>query len=107
MSTTVQPTDFAGRLIITWPKPNGGMIAGHGIVLTDADTGEQIFSALDLDLRIRAAVHSVAVVGLTMLVDGEGKPLPRGGQPVLSADGEDFRTGVFWWWVAEMRIADE
>jgi hypothetical protein len=101
----VSPDGFVGRLIITWPKPTGPVVAPHGIVLTDAETGEHITSTLDADIVIHADPQQVVTATLTMLTDADGKPLAANAKPVLDTDGENVRTGVFRWLVAEMRVA--
>ena len=97
--------DFTGRLIITWPKPDVAVI-GHGVILTDADTGEQVFSGLDMDVVIHADPREIVTATMTMLVDEDDQPLPGKAKPVLADDGENLRTGVFRWVVAEMRVAE-
>ena len=99
------PTDeFAGRLIITWPKGDVAVVGRH-VFLADADTGEQITSAFDADVVIHADVREVVTATVTMLVGEDDKPLPNKAKPIISDDGENLRTGVFQWVVAEMRVA--
>lgn len=98
--------ELAGRLIITWPKSDGIMLS-HRILLTDADTGEQIVSALNGELTVQMDAGSVVTVELTMLAGADGKPLRRGEREVLAADGERLHVDRFRWAVAEMRIANE
>lgn len=97
--------EFTGRLIITWPK-GGNAVFGIGIVLADATTGEQITSALGMDVVIRADPEHVVMATVTMLADADGKPLASFAKPVMDDGGENVRTGVFRWLVAEMRVAE-
>lgn len=98
-----QPQEFAGRLAITWPKA-GPSLPGWAVVLTDADTGQQITSALDLTIHMRP--DEIVTAETTMVCNLDGKPLQEG-EPVRWAEGaEEVPTGVFRWLVAEMRIAE-
>lgn len=101
----ILPADeFTGRLIITWPKSDRPALLAPLTILHDADTGEQITSVASFTLSADAT-ESVVTAELTMLTDADGQPLTSAAMPVLTADGESIRTGVFRWAVAEMRIA--
>lgn len=101
------PTDeYAGRLIITWPKTAAHPVVSHGVVLHDADSGEWITAATDADIVIHAEPQHLVTATMTMLVGEDGKPLPTKAKPVLDEDRENVRTAVFVWLVAEMRVAE-
>lgn len=98
---------FTGRVIITWQASRTlDYVPGHGVMVTDADSGEPLVSALDLTITVdlRAAVTAT----MTMLTDEDGKPLIGNHvTPLIAEDGESYRTGVFRWLVTEMRTATE
>lgn len=100
---TLQRNEYTGRVIITWPQPQAGLIHGATVKLTDADSGEGIVSALDLTVSV--ALDAAIVAEMTMLTDAGGQPLPAGVSPVRDEDGETLRTSRFRWLVAEMRTA--
>lgn len=105
----VLPADeYAGRLIITWPKAGESHLFGGRIILADADTGEQIISALDLDLTIHAETMNLITAEMTMLATEDGKLLPNDAKPVLTGEGDnaEIATGRFRWLVTEMRITE-
>jgi hypothetical protein len=121
------------RVIITWPAPTTvGVLPIRGVTLTDADSGEQIVTGLKLGLTLGTDTGyegSVIEAEITALVDADGHLLPAGKQPVrvdaapadvaesftpeqwaereqaIASAPFEFRTGVFRWLVAEMRIA--
>ena len=97
--------DYAGRLIITWPKAASHPVVGHGVVLTDADSGTQVTTATDADILIHADPQHVVTATMTMLIGEDGKPLATGAPMVLDEDRENVRTDTFRWLVAEMRVA--
>lgn len=100
----IQAEEFAGRVILIWPKPTGGCIPGSRMTLADADTGQPIVSALDVTVQVR--LDEAIVAEMTMLVGEDGKPLPAG-EPVRFIDGTDeVPTGKFRWLVSEIRNAE-
>lgn len=101
--------ELSGRLIITWPRPGQSHLFGHRIVLHDADTGEQILSAIDFELTVHADTQSLITANVTMFATADGGLLPQDAKPVLVGEGDnaEVATGRFRWEVAEMRIADE
>jgi len=102
----ILPTDeFTGRLIITWPKSDRPALLPPLTILHDADTGEQITSVASFTLSADAT-ENLVTAELTMLTDADGQPLASAATPILTDDGEDVRTGVFRWAVAEMRVAE-
>lgn len=108
---SVSPYDFAGRLIITWPKvhSNGAPPVYAEITLADADTGIAIITAADLTLTV-SYEQQVVAAEMTMLCDEDGKMLlaeANGSSIVASVDGNgEVRTGRFRWLVTEMRVAE-
>lgn len=127
-------TDFR-RVIITWPAPTtAGVLPTYGVTIEDAETAEQILSGLKLALVLGTDTGyegDIIEVEVTALVDEDGHVLPGGKLPVtteeyvrhhdaaigLTSDarlldehndafqGPKYRTGVFRYAVAEMRIA--
>ncbi|NUP47535.1 MAG: hypothetical protein HOW97_09510 [Catenulispora sp.] len=91
--------EYTGRVIITWPQPQAGLTHGATVKLTDADSGEDIVSALDLTVTV--TLDAAIVAEMTMLTDADGHP--AGVSPVRDEDGETLRTARFRWLVAEMR----
>jgi hypothetical protein len=134
MTDTIEHPTHDGRVIITWPaKTTSGVLPIYRVTLTDADTGEQIVSGLKLALTLGTDTGydgDIIEAEVTALVDADGSLLPAGKQPVRVdaaptdvaesftseewAEREratasapfDFRTGVFRFAVAEMRIAE-
>jgi hypothetical protein len=108
---SVSPYDFAGRLIITWPKanPNGAPPVYAEITLADADTGVAILTAVDLTLTV-SHEQQVVAAEMTMLCDEDGKMLlaEANGRSIVASVDETgaVRTGRFRWLVAEMRVAE-
>jgi len=96
--------ELAGRVVITWPRPAGLAVPGFGVVVADADTGEQ-WTADVLNLRVNVDPRGVTTATLERLVDADGKPIGRG-KAVPTQDGQSFRTALFRYAVAEMRIAE-
>jgi hypothetical protein len=121
------PEAVAGRIIITWPAPSGPCLHNWAVTLHDADTGEQIVTAFKVSIVMGADASwdSGAIeADITALIDEDGNILGAG-QPVVITDefrehcaradrdegdehfeGERYRTGVFRFGVAEMRVAD-
>jgi hypothetical protein len=100
--------ELAGRLTITWPKAGQSHLFGGRIVLHDADSGEQILSALSFDLVVHADAKELITADVTMLATADGLPLPADAKPVIVGEGDsaEVATGRFRWAVAEMRIAE-
>lgn len=125
-----QPVETGRRIIITWPaKTIEGVLPLHGVTVEDADTGEQIVSGFKLTLGTDVGyTGSVIEADVTALVDEDGEILAAGAQPVVTEEyanhraaapqkftdaydeheaafkGELFRTRVYRFAVAEMRI---
>lgn len=98
--------DFAGRLIITWPKAAAHPVISNNVILTDADTGDHVTAAMNADILIHAEPGHVVTATLEMVMGTDGKPLTANSKPDISDDGENIRTAVFVWLVAEMRVAE-
>jgi hypothetical protein len=122
------------RVIITWPAPTtAGVLPIYGVTLTDADSGEQIVSGLKLALTLGTDTSydgNIIEAEVTALVDEDGHLLPAGKRPVITEEyaahraaapekftdaygeheaafkGQELRTGVFKFAVAEMRIQE-
>lgn len=123
-----EPATIHGRVIITWPAPNGQMVPGWGITATDADTGQQINDATRLTLD-HGSPESwdtgpvYAVLTRFVGTDGEPSDAVSGRAPAISpteeyaaylkssGDGgaaftdQRYRTGEFRYLLAEMRVA--
>lgn len=98
------PENFAGRLIIIWPKSGGAAVHGNLIAFIDADNGEPIVTITDLTVHVD--LYAPVVAEVAMFADADGKPLLGAhAMPVPNADGTAYRTGTFRWIVAEMRVA--
>lgn len=98
--------DYRGVIVIEWPLPsNAGSpyssIGGHKVTVADALTGKPINTCLGV--TVRADPQSLVTAELTMLAGEDGGPLLEG-EPVL--DGKEIRTGVFPFFVAEMRVRE-
>jgi hypothetical protein len=104
------PTWTTHRLAITWPSPSpqGAPLAASEVQVHDYDTGEEILTATAV--RVGASINAGDMGGvfaeLTMLVDERGAPIRNGEWSVLHEHGHGARTGVFRYFVAEMRIAE-
>jgi len=90
-----------GRVIITWPSANGPAIHGWGVAVADADTGESWANVLNL--RIIAEPREIATAIVERMVDQAGAPTNT---PVPGEGGDRFRTALFRYAVAEMRVAE-
>jgi hypothetical protein len=130
-----RPVLDAGRVIITWPAATtAGVLPLWGVRLEDADSGEPLISGFKLVLGTDTGYEgNIIEAEVTALVDEDGQILAGSGiQPVpteeyvrhhdaaigltgdarlldehnASFQGSKFRTGVFRYAVAEMRIAD-
>lgn len=102
---TPHRTRIAGNVTITWPRPSAGAIAAVGSVVADADTGT-VWSDV-IDVRVDAGPKGIVTADIERLVDENGAPDPAGrGRAVPTEDGTRWRTAVFRYAVAEMRIAD-
>lgn len=108
----------AGRLVITWPapKPTGMGLHNWGVTISDADTGEPILTAFKLSIVLgtdTAYKEAAIEADVTALVDENGNLLgnepgsidraARGDAP----DEPEWRTKVFRYLVAEMRVAQD
>jgi hypothetical protein len=98
-------SEFAGRVIITWPAQGGTLRWPSAIRLVDADTGEQLVSVLSLTVAGDCNNSEPIVADTTMLVDENGNWLRRG-QAVVSDGAGGYCTGQFRWTVAAMHVAD-
>lgn len=108
-----------GRVIITWPAPINGVVNNTLTTLTDADSGEDIVSAFKLSLVLGTDTGfepGVIVAEIVALVDEHGKlsrsPVAteeyathRALTPDTPFEGQEIRTGIFRYAVAEMRTA--
>jgi hypothetical protein len=97
-------TEFAGRVIITWPAQGGTLRWPSTIRLVDADTGEQLVSVLSLTVAGDCNNSEPIVAETTMLVDDDGNWL-RGGQAVVRDGAGGYLAGQFRWTVAAMHVA--
>lgn len=105
--------DFYGRVIIEWPAPRSGVLAGWGVAIRDAATGEPITTAMSI--KIGADAEHEITAELTQILGTDGQPARQGPpDPVtgrvpdialdIGEDGEP-KTAVFRYIVAEMRVA--
>lgn len=99
---TTRDDTLDGRVIITWPHPKGLTLDGWSLTVTDADTGEPWPNVLSA--RVTAEPRGIVTAVLERLVDETGAPTNT---PVPGEDGERFRTALFRYAVAEMRVAEE
>jgi hypothetical protein len=97
------PPPYRGVIVIEWPPPFGASpysaMTGHKVTVTDALTGKPVRTCLHL--VVNADMDAIVTADLTMFADADGEPL-LDGEPV--PDGDGFRTGVFPFVVAEMRV---
>lgn len=93
-----------GRITITWPQPTGLATPGFRVSIADADTGEE-WTADVLNLRVTVDPRGITTATLERLVDADGKPIGHG-KAVPTEDGDSYRSALFRYAVAEMRIAD-
>lgn len=105
-------TEAAGRIIITWPSPAAaGVLSSWPVTIHDADTGEQILTAVKIAIVMGADdgyEGALIEADLTLLVDEDGNRIDGGTDSVNRAMGPDgLRTGVFRFLVAEMRVAGQ
>ena len=100
-----RPDDYQGVIIIEWPAAHGASpysaVVGRKIEITDALTGKPIRTCTGV--TVRADMERLVTADLTMFATEGGLPL-LDGEPVR--DGDGFRTGVFPFLVAEMRVKD-
>lgn len=105
-----KPIETGRRVIITWPAPTtSGVLPIYSVTLTDADSGEQILTGVKLSLTLGTDTGfegDIIEADVTALVDGDGQILGPREQPVKSEGCDWFKTGVFRFAVAEMRVAD-
>lgn len=105
-----EPIETGRRVIITWPAPTtSGVLPIYSVTLSDADTGEQILTGVKLSLVLGTDTGfegDIIEADITALVNADGQILGPREQPVKSEDGDWFRTGVFRFAVAEMKVAD-
>lgn len=93
-------TDYYGSVIITWPETKDGLpLPGYAIRIEDARTGKQLTNVLRCTIDV--VLNDLIVAVLTMLTDADGAPSEK---PVPDGNG-GFRSAVFRWLVAEMRVA--
>lgn len=96
---------YHGVIVIEWPAAHGASpyssITGRKVEITDALTGKPIRTCMSF--AVRADCAALVTADLTMLADENGGPLLEG-EPV--PDGDGFRTGVFPFFVSEMRVAE-
>jgi hypothetical protein len=102
---------YYGRVIIEWPapRPGGGMLAGWGCKIFDADSGKMITTVSHL--AVGSSPERAIECDMTMFADENGEPVrelepgPRKGTflPVLDGAG-NVRTGTFLFLVTEMRV---
>jgi len=105
-----------GRIVITWPaaaKPpvHGTPLMTWPMMIHDYETGEQMLgvSGLQMVLGGKSWDADTICVDLTELVGDDGQPL-RGKYVLPVRDPDDpncVRTGVFRYYVVEMRIRDD
>lgn len=98
--------DFAGTVIITWPRRKPGpakVLAGWGTALSDPVTGEPITTVTAIEMHLHNTAQDLIWAELTMFAGEDGKPI-YGGTPVLRA-GEVIY-GTFPFLVSEMRVAE-
>jgi len=102
--------EITGRVIITWParKHEHTTLPVWGVSIHDADSGEQITTALGLRMVIgtKRGWDGPIEVELEQLTNAGGKPLATGAPIVPDEAGDGYRTAVFRYVVAEMRVAE-
>lgn len=105
-----EPVETGRRVIITWPAPTtSGILPIYRVTLADADTGEQIITAVKLSLTLGTDTGfegDIIEAEVTALVNADGEPLRAGEQAVPTEDGDWLNTKVFRFAVAEMRVAE-
>ena len=103
-----------GSVIITWPAAAkspflGAPLLPWPMMIHDHATGEQMLGVSGLRMAIggKSWNDEIITVDLTELVGDDGKPLR--GERILPVRGDDgrVRTGVFRYYVAEMRIRED
>lgn len=102
---------YYGRIVITWPKTNqiGVPLGAWGTQIENYDTGKQIITVTNMTITLAADGRAPGLLyaDLTQLVDEQGKRLPdKDFTPVPDPDNPgEVRTGVFRYYVVEMRTA--
>jgi hypothetical protein len=83
-------------------------MAGYKVAITDATTGEQIFTVTGITVHLHADARGLIWADLEMFAGRDGKPL-LSGTPILDPgpDGGEILTGVFPFLVSGMRVAGE
>lgn len=98
---------LAGSVVITWPRPVAGVLSAWAVTIADVDTATPWFDVINM--RINGAPgRDILTADLERLVDENGTPDSTGrGKSVPTEDGTGYRTAVFRYAVAEMRVAGE
>lgn len=117
--TVTRRREAAGRVTITWPAPKPGAAPGAlsnwGVKVEDADTGEPILTAFKVSIVLGTDTgyeDALIEADITALIDEDGNLLGNGPRAFNhaarddTADGPGFRTKVFRYLVAEMRVAE-
>lgn len=93
-----------GTVILEWPKAagDGRIMPGWRTSVFDALTGEPITTASKVRIVDVDASYGVTA-DLTLLADPDGRPV-TGGSTVYPGEDGKIRTGVFRYFVSEMRI---
>lgn len=97
--------EYRGVIVIEWPAAYGASpyssMPGRKTEITDALTGKPIRTCTSL--TVHADMGGLVTAGLTLFAGEAGEPI-LDGEPV--PDGDGFRTGVFPFLVAEMRVRE-
>lgn len=100
-------TILSGAVIITWPRATGCGISAWGATVHDVETGAQWLDVLSMRITVNPR-DNILTADIERLIDEDGNPGPaRHGRAVPTEDGSGYRTAVFRYVVAEMRIAEE
>jgi hypothetical protein len=94
--------DHAGSVIITWPRATAPAVSSWNVKIHDADSGRDL-GPITLSASIGIDPRGFVTADLTMLADVDGDPST--GPSVLDEETGTYRTGVFRYVVAEMRVA--
>lgn len=89
------------RLIIEWPAPRDDGMPGAMVRLYDADSGQQIMTAMQLVVDPADVIKVTA----TVFADENDEPLLHGGMPVGCDSGRGVRTVDIEFTVTAMRVA--